>query len=880
MIKRFFPLFLLGLYFATGINGQGVVAQTAVSPDPIITVQTEQILFSWQLPAPEISVVDGKTAVSMFGLEQVQGVGLPQLPTKSFLLALPVGAQPELIVANVVEEIRPYAAPLTIAPQPAGAEFDENGFPIGGEYIEAVPQPFAKPIATLEEIGQMRGVRMARLNIYPVRPDGNLLKIAQSVQLSIQLSTPQSVNRLAAATELDEFTQMVSNIVINPTQVEQQIAPTSLLRTQSVAVSVDTAVIEINKVGITAVSYSDLANIGFPVGSVNPQKLHLTRDGVEIAFEWVGDGDAQFESNEKFLFYASPWFNRWMNEDVYFLSATSANGLRVANVPTGGSGGQQQFEENKIYTPDCICAPLPAGRDGDRWVWDDLRKPGRPSNTYPLPLSNVKGEVSAQITIWMIGFTAVADVNPDHKVDVSLNGTNLGNITWDGKTAVTQTLTIPANTLQNNNNLQLSLTGNTAIDGVWLDALQIAYTPLTPPTNPVYSPASLRMVTPLAGATGADYILVAPQLFMGKVGSLVALRQSQGMQVVTEDVQAIYDAFGYGRSTPEAIQRYLQYAYQNWSPTPEFVLLVGDGTSDPKQYKSDSKSTWIPPYLVDVDPWIGEIAADNRFVTVDGDDILPDMALGRLPVNTVAEVEIVIDKIVQYETTPFFGDWNSKLLSVTDDTDAAGNFAQHSDALLNTYINDPWTATKNYYNPAVNASEAEKNSLITRVQTAVLSKWNQGTGMVMFTGHSSIHQWAGERIFHLDDVADLNNGQRLPVVLQMTCFTSAFQNPYWDTMDEGLIRRENGGAVATWGPTGLGVATGHDALANGFLNTITEQGIPQLGRAAVAGKIRVMAEAPAHVDLIDTFTLLGDPATRYDFDFWPGYDTYLPITTK
>ncbi len=32
------------------------------------------------------------------------------------------------------------------------------------------------------------------------------------------------------------------------------------------------------------------------------------------------------------------------------------------------------------------------------------------------------------------------------------------------------------------------------------------------------------------------------------------------------------------------------------------------------------------------------------------DDVLPDMLLGRLPVNSVEEIEHVVDKIVEYET--------------------------------------------------------------------------------------------------------------------------------------------------------------------------------------------------------------------------------------
>ena len=68
------------------------------------------------------------------------------------------------------------------------------------------------------------------------------------------------------------------------------------------------------------------------------------------------------------------------------------------------------------------------------------------------------------------------------------------------------------------------------------------------------------------------------------------------------------------------------------------VLLVGDGSTDPKQYRSSSPVTRIPPFLATVDAWMGETAVDNRYVAVDGDDNLPDMMLGRLPVNSVDEL--------------------------------------------------------------------------------------------------------------------------------------------------------------------------------------------------------------------------------------------------
>ena len=93
------------------------------------------------------------------------------------------------------------------------------------------------------------------------------------------------------------------------------------------------------------------------------------------------------------------------------------------------------------------------------------------------------------------------------------------------------------------------------------------------------------------------------------------------------DVQDIYDEFNGGMFDPQAIHDFLAYAYAYWTPpAPSYVVLMGDGNYDFKDNIGMGETNYIPPYLADVDPWIGETAADNRYVTVSGNDILPRYA--------------------------------------------------------------------------------------------------------------------------------------------------------------------------------------------------------------------------------------------------------------
>jgi hypothetical protein len=109
----------------------------------------------------------------------------------------------------------------------------------------------------------------------------------------------------------------------------------------------------------------------------------------------------------------------------------------------------------------------------------------------------------------------------------------------------------------------------------------------------------------------------------------------------------------------------------------------------------------------------------------------------------------------------------------------------------------------------------------------------------------------------------------------MTCFTGAFHRPE-PTLDETLVVAQGGG-VAAWGPTGLGVGTGHDHLSHGFFEAVFVDEVDTVGAAALAGKLELAASGLS-ADLLDTFSLLGDPSLRIDRTIQPYAYNYLPLT--
>jgi hypothetical protein len=371
----------------------------------------------------------------------------------------------------------------------------------------------------------------------------------------------------------------------------------------------------------------------------------------------------------------------------------------------------------------------------------------------------------------------------------------------------------------------------------------------------------------------ADYIIITPSAFNSNIQPLAAFRSAQGMRVRVVDVQDIYDEFSDGQLDAQAIYDFLAHAYANWqTPAPAFVLLVGDGHFDFKNNLGTNEPNWIPPFLKFVDLWIGETASDNRYVTFDPSNNLPNMAIGRLPAGSTADVDTMVTKILSNEQVGVTENWRSKVSFVTDNPDTAGNFWWYSDLIATDswYLPTSYTADRIYYNrDPYTTGIAAHDALITDI--------NNGTSIVNYVGHGFVTSWASESIFQKSDLDGLTNVGKYPVMLSLSCYVGYFHTPGNPSLGETSVRAANKGMLASWSSSGLGLATGQDFLDRGFFEAVNQQGLTQIGQAAVYGKANLWWNAGgAYRDSIDDFTLFGDPASRIAV---PGASTPTPTAT-
>ncbi len=173
----------------------------------------------------------------------------------------------------------------------------------------------------------------------------------------------------------------------------------------------------------------------------------------------------------------------------------------------------------------------------------------------------------------------------------------------------------------------------------------------------------------------AEYIIVTHHDLITATQALADYRVASGISVDVIDLQDLMDEFNAGIYHPLAIKNFLAYTFANWSTPPTYVLLVGDGHWNLKSYPGyDAPPIYMPPNLAWVDPFQGEVDSANLLAAVVGNDPLPDVFIGRLPVNNAAEFNSYLQKVMNYEAAPEQA-WQRHVLFISDDTpDPSGTF--------------------------------------------------------------------------------------------------------------------------------------------------------------------------------------------------------------
>lgn len=335
-----------------------------------------------------------------------------------------------------------------------------------------------------------------------------------------------------------------------------------------------------------------------------------------------------------------------------------------------------------------------------------------------------------------------------------------------------------------------------------------------------------------------DHLVITHPALREAAETLSYYRESMGLDSVTITVDDIYDAFNYGIRDARAIDRFLKYAYRNWSRHPRYVVLVGDGSLDHRNELGYNDSL-IPAF-----PLIGPnglYASDFSYGDPTGTGQV-EIAVGRIPVNTPALVNDYLTKMINYETG---GNWRTNKLVSTDMNDYGGDFLGIGNE-LSSIIDG------NIYRADLTTQSLED------VRSAVIGGINQGREVSMYVGHGTVNQLSLQSVLLVTDMPQLTNSISPTAFVAIGCLIGAFNDPGKVNLGEGLVTASGGATTVIAAGTLISAADGK-VFSERFLDDIYKKGVKRIGDAWISGKNQLTASyrGPA----FQAFQLLGDPAS-------------------
>lgn len=363
---------------------------------------------------------------------------------------------------------------------------------------------------------------------------------------------------------------------------------------------------------------------------------------------------------------------------------------------------------------------------------------------------------------------------------------------------------------------------------------------------------------------GADFIIISPTDFISAANRLKSYRESTGpgspnyLKTLVFNVNDIYNEFSGGLQDPLAMRNFLKYAFNNWQTRPVYVLFFGDGSYDYKNIYNLSARNYIPPVEKpsesnnELDSYASDdflTAINSSFTTPTATQ--PDFYHGRLNLNSLSDANMIVDKIIAYESPENFGIWKKKIMYVADDgwtTDAnqgqEGNIhTEQCEDVAESFTPKDFEKEKIYIvtYPAVITPQGRRKP---GANVDIIKGWNEGRLVINYVGHGSTDLWAHEHVFVRDEsIPQLHNKYKLPLVTIASCDLLRWDDPFSISAGEQLVLIQDG-AIAVIGADrpvySPNNATFNNALWNHYMYDKDTLHLPiRIGKAMYFCKLQI-----------------------------------------
>ncbi len=378
--------------------------------------------------------------------------------------------------------------------------------------------------------------------------------------------------------------------------------------------------------------------------------------------------------------------------------------------------------------------------------------------------------------------------------------------------------------------------------------------------------------------SGSEQIIITHKTLKSQAERLANYRSSQSPYPVSSSifyVDDILNEFSGGVLDPTAIRDFLKYAYDNWQIKPLYVLLFGDGDFDYfNTIREEVDKNLIPTYqTVESLDELDSYSTDDYYARVSGVDSKVDLALGRLCVQTSEEADILIDKIIKYETGLEKGIWQTNITLVADDGpqkagwDDGSLHTSQSEILANNKIPKYFNENKLYlaaYPTAVTGFGRRKPD----VNNAIIDAINNGTLILNYIGHGNPSVWAHESVFEKATTIPQIKNDNYFFLTAATCDFGKFDDPDEQSSTEIMINMENAGAIGAFTAARIVIANQNAAINELFYTNLFS--VKEVNNLPITiGKAYFLTKQTRTGDNDEKFHLFCDPTLRLNTPILP-----------
>lgn len=375
----------------------------------------------------------------------------------------------------------------------------------------------------------------------------------------------------------------------------------------------------------------------------------------------------------------------------------------------------------------------------------------------------------------------------------------------------------------------------------------------------------------LHGITQADMLVVcSDELYESAVKFADHRKALDKLNIIVTPISEVFNEFSSGRQDVSGLRDFVKMVYDR-SSSLKYLLLFGDATFDYRKISEpDNKFNYVPVYETkeSLHP-VFAFPTDDYFALLsdgEGGNLIGalDIAVGRLPVKNKAEADLLVDKIIRYDTDPErFGDWRLSVGFAADDEDSNTHIVQADRIARKVESLYPQMNIRKTYFDAYPQVITPGGERFPDATADISNQVFKGLLAICYLGHGGPSGISQERVLQINDIKNWKNRDKPVLFITATCSLTGFDNPDFVTTGEEAILMPYGGAIALFSTVRSVYSSENERLTSSVFDFIFQK---EGGSPLRLGDIILKAKNNQGRDTISVnarkFALIGDPSQK------------------